>query len=296
MTAAGFKVSVVGRSVSTLGEGTAWWADRERLVTVDITEGLVRLLDLGGLDVRSEVDEVVRFDGEVSAAVPRAGGGMIVAVDHQLLAVDAAGRIERTWATETDRPDNRFNDCRCDPRGRLWAGTMSRTRTPGQAGLYRLADGRLDTVIADTTLSNGMGWSPDGTAMYFIDSTTYAIDCLDYDLDSGTVSNRRHWARIDPQDGLPDGLTVDREGGVWVALFGGGAVRRYDADGELTHHISLPVTNPTCPGFGGTDLATLYVTSARVKLTEEQLRAEPAGVLLALSTGFSGSPANAFAG
>jgi sugar lactone lactonase YvrE len=152
-------------------------------------------------------------------------------------------------------------------------------------------------VISNTTISNGLGWSPAGDRMYFIDSTTHRIDVFDYDAESGRIAGRRAFAEIDPSDGLPDGMTVDSEGGVWVCLFGGGAVRRYGEDGALEDHVELPVTNPTSPVFGGPDLRTLYVTSARHRLSEKQLAAEPlAGAVFALRPGVVGLPGNRFAG
>jgi sugar lactone lactonase YvrE len=199
---------------------------------------------------------------------------------------------------EDDRPGNRFNDCKCDPAGRLWAGTMSGEHAPGEASLYRLVPGgQIECVITGTTISNGLGWTPAGDRMYFIDSTAQRIDAFDYDAGTGEIAGRRTFARIDPSDGKPDGMTVDSEGGIWVALFAGGAVRRYGQDGALEAHIELPVTNPTSPVFGGPDLRTLYVTSARHELSEEQLAAEPlAGAVFALEPGVTGLPSNRFAG
>jgi sugar lactone lactonase YvrE len=230
--------------------------------------------------------------------VPRADAlGLIVAAGHRLAL--RAGDDERVLAVvEADRPDNRFNDCKCDPQGRLWAGTMSKRREPGTAALYRLvAGGDIERVIAGTTISNGLAWSPAGDRVYFVDSTTQRIDVFDFDAATGDVSGRRALAEIDPRDGLPDGLAVDAEDGVWVCLFGGGAIRRYGADGELTAAIAVPVTNPTSAAFGGADLRTLYVTSARHRLSAEQLAAEPlAGAVLALEPGVPGLPGNRFAG
>jgi sugar lactone lactonase YvrE len=152
-------------------------------------------------------------------------------------------------------------------------------------------------VISNTTISNGVGWSPAGDRMYFIDSTTHRIDVFDYDPASGEISGRRAFAEIDPSDGMPDGMTVDSEGGVWVCLFGGAALRRYGEHGALDGHIELPVTNPTSAAFGGPDLRTLYVTSARHGLSDEQRAAEPpAGAVLALRPGVGGLPGNRFAG
>jgi sugar lactone lactonase YvrE len=276
-----------------LGESPWWDADAGELVRADIVRGRVHgWAPAGGASWSFELD------GEVGAVVPRAGGGQLIALDRTLRLRDADGTLRELAHVERDLPDNRFNDCRADPQGRLWAGTMSKLRAPGTAALYRLAPGgEIERVVAGTTISNGLGWSPQGDRMYFVDSTTQRIDALDFDGATGAISERRPLATIDPADGLPDGLAVDAEGGVWLSLFGGGAIRRYDADGTLDAVVPLPVTNPTCPAFGGPDLATLYVTSARHRLTPEQLAAEPlAGALLALEPGVRGLPANRFAG
>lgn len=283
------EIHTTTQSASTLGEGTAWWRSSGRLATVDIPAGRLKLFD-----PTSGQEDVIDVGGELSAVVPRKVGGFIAAVGHELRAYDIRGTIERRWEVERHLDLNRLNDCRSDRVGRLWAGTMSKERIPDQAALYCVdQDGTLTTPIAPTTLSNGMGWSLDDSLMYFIDSTTYQVDVLNFDSATGSLSQRRVFAKIDPSDGLPDGLTVDNDGGVWVALFGGGAVRRYDSSGELTHHIELPVTNPTCPAFGDNDMSTLFITSARIKLSDEQLSREPAGALLALTNlGFSGQAAN----
>lgn len=259
---------------------------------VDISRGLVHRWRPASGEV-----ETLAVGGEVGAAVPRAGGGLLLAVGHELVLHEPDGGRRAVAAVERDRPDNRFNDCRADPQGRVWAGTMSRSRTPGAAALYVLEpDGRLALAVSGTTISNGIGWSADGRRMYFIDSTTQRIDVFDFDGSTGAISDRRPFAAIDPADGLPDGLAVDAEDGVWVCLFGGAALRRYGPDGRLDAVVALPVTNPTCPAFGGPGLRTLYVTSARHKLTPAQLAAEPlAGALLALEPGVAGLPAHRFA-
>ena len=201
-------------------------------------------------------------DGDVGAVVLCEDGGMVVAVESELWRAAPSGQ----WtllAAVVPKPGVRFNDCRADPRGRLWAGTLHRDRAPGHAALYRLdPDGELTIVLPERTISNGIGWSPDGEVMYYIDSTTQRVASFGFDLDRGELGDETTFAEIDPMDGLPDGLTVDAEGGVWVCLFGGAQVRRYRPDGSLDEAIDLPLTNPTCPGFGGTDLRTLYITTS----------------------------------
>jgi sugar lactone lactonase YvrE len=276
-----------------LGEGPFWDERTGELLRVDITRGRIHAWSpaTGAVSTRE-------IAGEVSAVVPRAHApGWLLAAGHRLLLLD--GDVELTLAVvEGDRPDNRFNECKCDPQGRLWAGTMSRQRTPGTAALYRLAPGgELERVIAATTISNGLGWSPDGARMYFIDSTTQRIDVLDFDGADGAIANRRPLVEIDARDGLPDGLAIDAEGGIWVCLFGGGALRRYGPDGTLDAAIRLPVTNPTSPVFGGPDLRTLYVTSARHRLSLGQLAVEPlAGAVLAVEPGVRGLPGHRYGG
>jgi sugar lactone lactonase YvrE len=276
-----------------LGEGPHWDERSGELLWVDITRGRIHAWSPPNGSVRTET-----LEAEVSAVIPRwAEPGHVVAAGHRLLLRD--GERERVLAAvEEDLPDNRFNDCKCDPQGRLWAGTMSKTRARGTAALYRLAPGHeLERVIAGTTISNGLAWSPPGETMYFVDSTTQRIDAFDFDGATGDIANRRTLVDIDPNDGLPDGMTVDAEGGIWVCLFGGAAIRRYTPDGTLDARIGLPTTNPTSPAFGGPNLGTLYITTARHRLTPAQLAAEPlAGAILTLDPGVRGLPANGFAG
>lgn len=271
-----------------LGESPVWDERTRRLLRVDIAHGLVH-----AWDPADSTTETTSFDGEPSAVILRTDEpGLVVALGHELLLDEPTGR-SRLAAVELDRPDNRFNDCRADPQGRLLAGTMSKPHVRGDAALYRLEAGELVPVVPGTTISNGIGWSPEGDTMYFVDSLTQRIDAFDFDPGTGATFNRRPFAAVEPEDGLPDGLTVDAEGGVWLALFGGAALRRYSSDGTLDEHISLPVTNPTCPAFGGPDLDILYVTSARHKLRDP---GPTEGALLALEPPVAGMPVNRYAG
>jgi sugar lactone lactonase YvrE len=276
-----------------LGEGPHWDERTGELLWVDITRGRIHAWSPPDGRVRTQP-----LDGEVSAVIPRADEpGHVLAAGHRILLRD--DDTETVLAVvEQDLPDNRFNDCKCDPQGRLWAGTMSKTRAPGTAALYRLVPGReLERVIDGTTISNGLAWSPSGDTMYFIDSTTQRVDAFDFDATTGDIDGRRALIDIDPNDGLPDGMTVDADGGIWICLFGGAALRRYTPDGRLDASIPLPTTNPTSPCFGGPDLQALYVTTARHGLTPDQLARERlAGALLALTPGVQGLPGNRFAG
>lgn len=276
-----------------LGEGAWWDGERGRLLFVDIKQG--RQYSWSEADGPRRERE---FDGQVGFAIPRRDGGLVAGVDRRLELIEPDG-TRRTLATvEEDRPGNRFNDAKCDPAGRLWAGTMSLEREPGAAALYRLEPGgRPEPAVADLTISNGLGWSPDARTMYLIDSTTQAIDAFDFDLAAGTLGRRRRFAEVDPEDGLPDGLAVDATGGVWVALFGGGEVRRFDPRGSLDRRVTLPTSNCTCPGFGGGGLRDLFVTTARHRLDPERLAAQPlAGAVLRTRSLVPGLPLTPFGG
>jgi sugar lactone lactonase YvrE len=171
-------------------------------------------------------------------------------------------------------------------------------RAPGAAALYRVDPGGEIAVALDGIgISNGLDWSLDGATLYYVDSLTQRVDAIEFDAGAGRLGERRPLIRIAPEDGLPDGLAVDCEGGIWLALFGGAAIRRYTPAGELEREVALPVTNPTSLAFGGAALDELYVTSARHRLAPEQLAREPlAGSLLRLRPGVAGRAAHAFAG
>ena len=179
-------------------------------------------------------------------------------------------------AIELEVPTNRMNDAACDSRGRLWAGTMSFEATTDAGTLYRIdPDGTVTVVVTDTTISNGMGWSPAGDLMYYIDSPTRRIDVFDFDAEQGSVRNRRTFIDLSQAPGIPDGMTIDTDGGVWVALWGGAQVQRYGSDAVLTDIVNIPVPQPTSCTFGGRDGQDLYITSARVGLSEGDLERYP---------------------
>ena len=288
-----YGLRALGEERDQLGEGPVWNQRYGELWHVDIAGGKVHVSPLP-----HSLSVTLDFDGEVSSVVPRAAGGMVVTVGHEIVTLDADGVRAKLACVEHELADNRFNDCRCDTKGRLWAGTMSKTRRPGTAALYCLAPGEpIQRMVPETTLSNGISWSPSGEQMYFVDSTTQRIDVFDFEPSAGAISDRRALAYVEPNDGLPDGIAVDSEGSIWLCLFGGGALRRYSSDGVLEEEIQLPVTNPTCPTFGASDLGTLFVTTAKHRLSKRQLASEPlAGAVLALEPGVRGLPVNEFGG
>jgi len=278
-----------------LGEGPVWHPREQRLYWVDISAGLVHVHDPEG-----KPDVVYRVGQMVGAAVPRRSGGLVLATQAGLGTFDLQ-RQEFTLlaAPEKHLPDNRFNDAKCDPRGRFWAGTMSMVRKPGTANLYCLdTDGTLRRVFGGVTTSNGLDWSPDQRTMYYIDTPTLQVAAFDYDADTGAISNRRVVVAFPPGIGRPDGMTVDADGMLWIAHWDGGRVSRWDpTKGCLLQEIHLPVARVSSCAFGGPNLDRLYITTARHGLTEEQLRDQPhAGSLFAVRPGVVGLPAHEYAG
>lgn len=269
------------------GEGPCW----------DAAAGVLRWVDLLAGDVLTlDGDDVVRRHvGDVAAAWrPRAGGGLVVAVERGFVLVEpdgAVGPVHRAF----DETDVRMNDGACDRQGRFFCGSMAYSMAPGRAALYRFdPDGTVTTALTGLTISNGLAWTADGATAVYVDSPTQRVDVLDYDTGVGAFSGRRPLAHVDPAHGMPDGLALDAEGGVWVALWGGGAVHRYTPDGRLDAVVTLPVRQVTACAFGGPDGDRLYVTTSDLGLGDE---AEPeAGALFAVDVGVRGLPVTAFAG
>ena len=286
-------VSVVP-STAFLGEGPTWMATERRLAFVDILAPAVIIADpADGSFVAHQTPELV------SAVVPRRSGGFLVAAQTGLKAFDpGSGRLAVIAAPEADKPGNRFNDGKCDRRGRFFAGTLAIDTTPGHGSLYRLdADGRSTLIDAGFHISNGLGWSPDDKRFYFTDSGARRIYVYDYDLETGAMAGRRTFVDVPEGVGIPDGLTVDAEGFVWSAHWDGWCVTRYDPDGRVDRVLNLPVPRPTSCCFGGPDFATLYVTSARIRLSARQLAEAPlSGSVFAVQPGVHGLPETAFAG
>lgn len=266
------------------GEGPVWATDWDGLRFVDMLAGDIVVLDrAGALVERLHV-------GDVAAAFrPRAGGGMVIAVERGFALMDADGALE-TLPELWDDPNVRMNDGGTDPWGRFYCGSMAYDMTPGAGRLYRLnPDRTVDVVEPSVTCSNGLGWSPDGQTAYYIDSPTQRIDALDTGL-----TGRRPFVTVPREQGLPDGLAVDSEGGVWVAFYGGSAVRRYSPDGRVDAVLELPVTQVTACTFGGAALDELYITTSRENLPDGEQPA--AGSIFRARPGVTGLPVVPFAG
>ena len=276
-----------------LGEGPMWDNRRGVLMWVDIWAGAVHSTDLA-----TGVDESVDVGQPVGAVVPRTSGGYAIAVRDGFAFLADDGTVTAVADVEADVTANRMNDGKCDRQGRFWAGTMAADQRPGAGSLYRLdPDLSVTKMLSDVTISNGLAWSLDDATMYYIDTPTAGVDAFDYDAGTGAIENRRRLIDIPPEQGSPDGMALDSEGFLWVALYGGAAIRRYSPDAVLDRVIELPATNITCCAFGGPGLTDLYITSARQELSGAQLATQPlAGALFGLQSGVRGLPTEAFGG
>ncbi|MGC0341018.1 SMP-30/gluconolactonase/LRE family protein [Streptomyces sp. SLBN-8D4] len=277
------KFDVAVRAEATLGEGPTW--DGEKLLWIDILGAR-----LHSYDPVSGQRTVRVLDQHIGAVKPRAGGGLVLNLRDGVALLDPDDTFR--WLHHEPVPGRRANDAAVAPDGSLWAGTMRYDEAPGGGTLSRVTgDGTHRTVLDDVAVSNGTGWSPDGRLMYYVDSPTRRVDVLDHE--NGHISGRRTLVGIEDGAGFPDGLTVDADGCVWVALWDGGAVRRYTPDGELDRVITLPAPRVTACAFGGPDLTDLYITTARVGLAAPH---PVAGSLLVVPGAGKGVQQPSFAG
>jgi len=269
------------------------WDDRQcALVWVDIPAGDVHRLRPDG------TDRSVSVGAPLGAAGLRENGGLICAAAGQLVFVDASDRQDRDPIDAALAPNVRFNDGACDPAGRFLVGTTSLDGRREQGHLLSVSpDGRIEVLLDRISESNGLCWSLDGSTLYYVDSGEPFVRAYAYDKDTGRLGPRTDLIEIPEQAGEPDGLSIDEEGAIWVALWRGSAVRRYGPDGRLLAHLPMPASRPTCPGFGGDRLDRLYVTTAWEGMTPDERAAEPwAGHILVTVPGISGCLAHRFAG
>ncbi|NHC16298.1 SMP-30/gluconolactonase/LRE family protein [Motilibacter deserti] len=284
----------VSSEAAELGEGPRWDAARHELLWVDIPAGRLRRAAWEGGRLRTHAEH--RLDVPLGAAAPVAsdGGGWLLAAGAGFSWLSPEGEVRELAQPEAGR-GVRMNDAVCDPAGRLWAGTMAYDESPGAGRLFRCdSEGSVTLVGHGFTVPNGMAWSPDGRTMYHADSGLKVLRAYPFDPDEGRLGEPR--AVVEFGDGPPaDGITVDDEGMVWAALYGGGEVRRYDPAGRVLEVVEMPVSQPTAPCFGpGT---TLFVTTTRQGMSPEQLRAEPdAGRVFAVDVGVGGPPVTPFRG
>ena len=271
------------------GEGPIW-DPSGRLMWVDMLAGDVMSTDVvSGATGRLHVGDVA------ACVVPRRAGGHAVATERGFVLLGVDGLVERVLPDVWDDRGVRMNDGGCDPAGRFLCGSMAYDAGEGRGALYRLdPDGSVGTVFDGVTISNGIAWSADGTTMFYVDSPTQRIDAFDYDVATGAVSDRRTVVEIPAARGTPDGLTLDADGAIWVALWGGSAVHRYLPSGRLDAVVEVDVPQPSSCAFGGDDLGELYITTSAEHL--DPVSAGMSGALYACRPGVSGVPTPPFAG
>jgi sugar lactone lactonase YvrE len=275
-----------------LGEGVRWDARRDELLRVDILAGRVfrdRVADDGALlPVRT-----YEVPGTVGAVAPVEGDeGWLLAANRGFAHLSPDGSLRPL--AEVAPAGTRMNDAACDPQGRFWAGTKA--DEAGGGALYRLdRSGGAESVLDELTISNGLGWSPDGGTMYLADSGPGVVYVFAFDGEHGTISARSVLIDVPEDDGVPDGLTVDAAGDLWIAIWGGGRVRRYSPEGVLRDELHVPAEQTTCCAFGGSGLNRLYVTTATEDWSEEKRLADPgAGLVYRFDTDATGRPASPF--
>jgi sugar lactone lactonase YvrE len=288
----GIDIAVPGGA--ELGESPVWDERSGCLWWVDIKRGLVHR---HGADREDAGDAYRDIGEEVGAVALREGGGLVLAVRSGVLVLDDLAGEPRVLA-DIGVPGVRFNDAKCDPAGRLWAGTLADDGRAGGGRLYRVEpDGSATVALDRVTVSNGLDWSLDGRTLYHVDSATQRVDAIGFDLERGTLGKRRPLIEVRADEGIPDGLTVDADGFLWLALFGGGAVLRIAPDGSRERTVHVPISHPTSCAFGGPDLTDLYITSAAKDLSPAERLGQPrAGAVLRMRLGVRGRLANRFAG
>jgi len=281
---------VLAAGASLLGEGPVWW-DGE-LLWVDIYGQSINRLNLTSGTLRQ-----IHTDGYVSAVVPRPDGAYLVATAKGFSLLDpVSGEFEMISEVEQHLPGNRMNDGKCDSMGRFWAGTQAEDLTPHRAGLYMLdLEGRVVKMIDGVSISNGMAWSPDDTLFYHVDTAEQGVDVFDYDEVSGAITNRRRLVTFAPRLGAPDGMAIDVEGNLWIAMWDGWSLIQVSPSGELLDKIQFPVRNVTSCAFGGEGLQSLYITTAAWDafgpFDKERLLREPmAGCVFKITPAVAGLP------
>ena len=277
-----------------LGEGPVWDAKQQMVYWVDILKGAIH-----EYSPKNKIHTTIFLNQMIGAFAFCTDGHFIAALQNGFAFIDrASGEIKMIEDPEVHLPGNRFNDGKCDPAGRFWAGTMALTEEAGVGSVYTIEkDVAAVKKIDNVSISNGMAWSADHTTLYYIDSPSFKVVAYDYDKTTGHISNERTIITISAEDGCPDGMTIDTEGMLWIAHWDGWQVTRWNpATGEKLFHFSLPVGRVTSCTFGGENLEDLYITSASVGLTEEALESQPlAGALFVIpNCGFKGVPAFEF--
>jgi sugar lactone lactonase YvrE len=286
-----FKIARVDGPRSQLGEGPCWDAATQSLLWVDILgKAIHRHWPMAQTTTTHSMPTVV------SAVCPSQSGGFVLLLEDGFWQADSQmENLEPIASVHDSNGLLRMNDGKVDPSGRFWGGSMAYDGRPGKGSLHVLEGRDVTTVLSDLGISNGLDWSPDGHSFYFVDSLTRCLWVFDFDASSGRVSNRRTLIKFEESFGLPDGLTVDAEGCIWVAGWDGWRVQRYSPYGDYLGLVDVPAARVTSCAFGGNDLTDLYITTATVGLTEDELELQPeAGSLFVARVNAKGKEATVF--
>lgn len=287
------KIEVVSTIISELGEGPVWDSQRNEIYWVDISGGKIHSYSLE--NNKSKTFSVL---GKIGCVALCESSHLIIATNSIIALLDRkTGIIKPLAQPEKYLLNNRFNDGKCDPMGRFWAGTMSLTEEPDAGSVYVFDNKTIEKKIENTTISNGMAWSFDHKTFYYIDTPTFEVAAYEYEKVTGNISNRKVVIKIPEDEGYPDGMTIDNEGMLWIAHWDGWKITRWNPNtGEKLQHIKLPASKITSCTFGGADLSDLYITSAKIGLSDEELKEQPlAGSLFVIrNSGFKGVEANRF--
>ena len=286
----GIRAELVLDAHAELAEGPVWDDRRRVLWWVDITSGRVHRFD-----PVTGVDRVLETGSPVGCVALREDGGLAIAAAETLLLLDPETETMTELAAFEPGPvAARCNDGKCDPQGRFWIDRMAYEKAPRTGSLMRFDGARLDTIVQGSTIPNGLDWSVDGSRMYFVDSKEPVVSVFDFDAETGGLANSRPFIRTTvtpgwPPSGVPDGLTVDRDDCVWVALWGGGCVLRFDPNGTPIGGVEVPVSRVSSCAFGGPDLDELYITTAWEDATADELDLQPhAGGIFRVRPGVRG--------
>lgn len=277
---------------ASFGEGPLW----------DDREGVWWWTDIPGetihrYDPRTGEDTTIPVGTNVGALVPRAEGGLAAATRDGFALIDRQGIVDLIAPINEHDPSMRMNDGKCDRAGRFYASTMTFTGEEPRGQLLRLdADRSVHMQAENLHIGNGLAWSSDDRTFFFTDTMSMRVDAYDVDPTTGDLSKRRQAFDIDPSHGQPDGFCIDDEGALWIAMWKGSAVRRYAPDGELLAIVHLPVSNVTCPAFGGSNYDELFITTAAPTFSGLPDAEQLGGAVFRLRPGISGPPPNAFTG
>jgi len=290
----GLQTDVVVEHTCLLGEGPVWDAKHKAICWLDILNG-----EIHEYATEQKMHKVIPVHQLIGSLAVCTNGNFIAALQNGFAFINKiSGEIKMIADPESHLPNNRFNEGKCDPGGRFWAGTMSLSEEPNAGSVYVVEkDLSISKRIESVTISNGMAWSINHKTFYFIDTPTFEVVAYDFNKHSGNINNKRTIIKIANEDGYPDGMTIDNEGMLWIAHWDGWQVTRWDPNsGEKIYSIQLPVAKVTSCTFGGENYGDLYITSAKVGLREDELEKQPlSGSLFILrNCGFKGMPAFEF--